>query len=185
MFVFVTFAITKIRDRVKKRKHNCVKSQGIFLDGRLAVYWQQMIHFAQTSTDQVISQKAQLVRIITACVVVAMVVSQLFTYEAFVAIFRRAGEWNILVAASIVVLEVAALPYLLSMDLSKLARMTSKLASWLVAPAWGIILMTTSRGEPTGFFGTVVSLPSGFIAGGVAILLLVMMIISTMYKGRH
>lgn len=38
MFVFVTFAITKIRDYVKKRKHNYVKRILIFLVERQEVY---------------------------------------------------------------------------------------------------------------------------------------------------
>lgn len=131
-----------------------------------------------------VSQKARLVRIITACTIAVMVVSQLLTYETFVDVFVGAGVWDILVAAFIVVIEVAALPYLLSMDLSKLARMTSRVAGGLVVLVWAIVLATIPWGAPAGFLGTVVVLPSGLTAGGI-VMLLVMMVVSVVYKGRR
>lgn len=112
-----------------------------------------------------------------------MVATQLFGYETFVTVFH-AGDWDRVVAAWIVTMEVAALPYLLSMRLSILARFVSKVAGWSAALVWIVLSAVMPAGINSGFFGTVITVSGGFPVGGMTILLCIMIMVSTMYEGQ-
>ena len=142
-----------------------------------------MFHFAQTSTYQAINLKAWFVRLTAACLLVVMVATQLFTYETFVSVFH-VGDWDGVVAAWIVTMEVAALPYLLSMRLSTRARFVSKVAGWSAALVWIILSVVMPAGINSGFFGTVITVSGGFPVGGMTTLLSIMIVVSTMYERR-
>jgi hypothetical protein len=102
---------------------------------------------------------------------ILMAVAQLFTFEDFPAIITQmqlpGGElFSPIRAAFIAVLEIAALPFLLSMRLSPLARAVSMFASWAVAVAWlvaslwtNIVLQNTIN---SGFLGATLSITSGW-----------------------
>lgn len=113
-----------------------------------------------------------------------LAVAQLFTFEKFPDVIMGLGlPWNnevtaALQAALLVILEVAALPFLLFMPLSRLARVVSMVAGWLVIVWWvGIALwsngMATSAPN-TGLLGATIETPVGwwmiFVTGGLAIL---------------
>jgi hypothetical protein len=142
-----------------------------------------MIHFAKTNPPDMINQKVWVVRVLTAGILVVMVVAQLFTYETFAAFFHYAGNWSAVIAAWIVTLEIAALPYLLSMPLSGAARLASRLAGWIIAVVWLVGSLSLLSSEESGILGTVVSIPSGF-AVGVAVILTVMTAFSSLYQKR-
>jgi len=75
-------------------------------------------------------------------VFVVMVVAQLFSYEHFpdvMSLFFNSSQLVLVVAACIVTLEVAAIPFLLRMQLSPAARYVSMVAGWLVALFWLIV----------------------------------------------
>jgi hypothetical protein len=102
---------------------------------------------------------------------ILMVVAQLFTFEDFPEVITHmqfpGGElFSPVRAAFIAVLEIAALPFLLSMHLSPLARAVSMFAGWAVAAAWlvaslwmNIVLENTIN---SGFLGATLSITSGW-----------------------
>jgi hypothetical protein len=104
-------------------------------------------------------------------VFVVMAVAQLFTYEEFpgviAAMWLPWGEDVASVrAALIVVLEVAAVPFLLAMRLSPAMRFLSMISGWLVVAAWfaASVLQNMSSGviANSGFLGAAVKLPVGW-----------------------
>jgi hypothetical protein len=100
--------------------------------------------------------------------IIVMVVAQLFTFEKFpdvvVAMALPYGDaFAQFRAASIVTLEVAALPFLLSMRLSRLARIISMIAGWMVIAAWTFVaLWTYGFDVNSGFLGATIPLGSNW-----------------------
>lgn len=106
-----------------------------------------------------------------AAVFLVMVIAQLFHFEDFVPLVERFGLPGGLLtahlfAACIVVLEVAALPFLLRMRLSVAMRFVSMASGWLVLVAWlGVqiyLKMTRPFLENSGLIGTVYDLGVGW-----------------------
>jgi len=98
-----------------------------------------------------------------------MAVAQLFSFEKFPDVFgltlpgREASAH--VYAALIVTLEVAAVPFLLSMRLSFAMRVVSMLAGWCVVTAWFIVTLwenITHAIPNTGLLGATASLPIGW-----------------------
>lgn len=106
-----------------------------------------------------------------ATVYVTLVVSQLFTFEKFVEIteaYQIAGgeATAVLLAGVIPLLEVIALPFLLSMDIPARLRMVSRLAVvaspslWLLIALW---LNVVGRGTVvTGLMGATIPVINGW-----------------------
>ncbi len=106
-----------------------------------------------------------------AAVFVVMAVAQLFTFEDFpetiAAMWLPGGDAVASVrAALIVTLEVAAVPFLLSMRLSPAMRFLSMVAGWLAIAAWFVasIWQNLSSGVivNSGLLGPTVKLPVGW-----------------------
>lgn len=121
------------------------------------------------------------VGIFLAGVIVMMVVTQLFSYELFAGVidaFLNNSPLASVVAACIVTLEVAAVPFLLRMQLSLAARYVSMVAGWLTTTFWlGISLygsITFGMYDNAGFLGDTIILPGGwwavFFSSGLVVL---------------
>lgn len=87
------------------------------------------------------SSYASLISLFLAGLLVIMAVSQLFTFEDFPAVIAQMNlpggdAYAPIRAALIVTLEIAALPFLLSMQLSPAARVVSMLSGWAAIIAW-------------------------------------------------
>ena len=104
-------------------------------------------------------------------VFVVMAVAQLFTFEKFpeviTAMWLPGDElFSPVRAAVIVTLEVAAVPFLLSMRLSPAMRFISMVAGWMAIVAWLVatIWQNISSGviSNSGLLGASVSLPVGW-----------------------
>jgi hypothetical protein len=116
------------------------------------------------------TKNSQVAAMILAAFLIIMVVGQLFTYEKFAEVidafdFFSDKEISMIVAALIVVFEVASLPFLLKMRLSPLARVVSMAAGWLVLLFWfGMSVwlnITFSLAPNSGVLGDTVHLPIG------------------------
>jgi hypothetical protein len=117
------------------------------------------------------TNSTQMTGIVLALFLILMLVGQLFTYETFAEVIDGFGffpgkEIAAIVGALIVIFEVAALPFLLRMKLSPLARIASMIAGWAVLLFWfGIsewLNMTLSLAPNSGVMGDTVHLPVGW-----------------------
>lgn len=123
------------------------------------------------------------VSIALAIIFVVMAVSQLFTFEEFVpyvvAVFGGSAEWAIL-APVLIVAEIFALPFLLSMSVSKAFRWLSMLLSWVVVGIWAAIVLVTLLTLPSvdtiGFIGMVAPVVPGWWALCVVIAMALLVI---------
>jgi hypothetical protein len=123
-----------------------------------------------TEAKQVKSKNAQIAGIVVVAFLIIMVVAQLFTYEKFADVIRGlqlpiADELAPVVAALIVTLEVAMLPFLLRMRLSPLARIVSMVAGWAVLLFWLVlsfwVTVTFNIAPNSGVLGDTIALPAG------------------------
>lgn len=106
---------------------------------------------------------------LTAAFFTFLAVAQLFTFERFAEVIERYygvfdGRNALVLSACIVTLEVAALPFLLAMPLSRAARFVSMVAGWLVVAVWfGLSLqLLLSGSEHTALFGATLEVPGGW-----------------------
>jgi hypothetical protein len=106
-----------------------------------------------------------LVALLFASIILSMAVAQLFHFEDFVPLVERFGLPGSVLAAHlfascIVVLEVAALPFLLRMPLSLAMRFVSMISGWLVVGLWLVVQVYLNVNgislDNSGLFGTVV-----------------------------
>lgn len=126
-------------------------------------------HSAPTAKMLSISRVAFLLAVLLS----AMVIAQLFHYEKFIPLVET---YNLpggifaahLFAAIIVVLEVAALPFLLRMRLSHAMRFISMVSGWLVVILWLFVQFYLNLYRPTGdsngLFGTVFDMGVGWLS---------------------
>lgn len=129
---------------------------------------------------------ATVVAWVYAAVLVLMVVSQLFAFEDFIPLISGYGEPGghgtaVLLSSLIVFTEVFALPFLLRMPLSPLMRWVS-LACSLLAPAiWvklAICAMMSGIVANSGLTGSALSIPTGFPALAVSLVVAILAIVS-------
>ncbi|MDN5274792.1 MAG: rane protein of unknown function [Candidatus Saccharibacteria bacterium] len=106
-----------------------------------------------------------------AAVLVIMVVAQLFTFETFPKVIADmllpgGSDVSSIRAALIVTLEVAALPFLLSMRLSPAMRVVSMVAGWFAITAWFVaslwVNLSPNMGMNSGLLGDTISVPVGW-----------------------
>lgn len=107
--------------------------------------------------------------LLLAAILIIMLVGQLFTYEKFPETIKDLGffseGWSHVVAALIVIFELAALPFLLRMRLSPLARICSMFAGWLLLMFWLIsaffLNTTLNISDNSSVLGATVPVPVG------------------------
>lgn len=99
-----------------------------------------------------------------------MALSQLFSFEGFLALLESfslpgGAVTAHLIGSFLVVCEVFALPFLLRLALSPLMRIVSMILSWIVPVLWFLLSMwltiITNAVNNIGFFGTVVHVMPG------------------------
>ncbi|HEY5695794.1 MAG TPA: hypothetical protein VIQ80_03090 [Candidatus Saccharimonadales bacterium] len=102
---------------------------------------------------------------------ILIAVAQLFTFEKYPAVIADMWLWGgaefaLVWAAVIVTLEVAAVPFLLSMRLSPAMRVVSMAAGWLVTFLWvGILFWQNSERAVianNGLLGATLKVPTGW-----------------------
>lgn len=105
---------------------------------------------------------------LTAAFFVLLAVSQLFTFEQFAEVLqqRYAGLDNVaaVLAACIVILEVAAIPFFLAMPLSPAARVLSMVAGWVAIGIWFVLSLTAlaAGNDSTALLGATLDVPGGW-----------------------
>jgi len=118
-----------------------------------------------------------------ALIILAMVVTQLFTFDTFLVLLASFGlpggtQLSYVLGALIVITEVLALPFLLRMPLSKAFRWVSIVSSWVVSVIWikiaAWVVITEQPVDNVGFLGTLVGLIPGWWAIFVAISLAIL-----------
>ena len=114
------------------------------------------------------TKSIEVASLVLAALLIIMAVGQLFTYEKFAEVIKGLGFTSndvtaSLVAALIVVFEVAAIPFLLRMRLSPLARFLSMLSGWVVLIFWMSLSLwlnfTLNVASNSGVLGDTVKLP--------------------------
>ncbi len=143
-----------------------------------------MSFFVKTSPAPVPrSRQISQIGLLYAGILVAMAVTQLFTFDEFIELIYSFNlPVNDVIASSIapviVVCEVFALPFLLRMRTSVAFRWLSMFLGWSVAVIWFGISFWTANAYPVvasvGFFGTVVELVPGWWAVSLSALFGVM-----------
>lgn len=159
--------------RSQKRKH-LHKNNNVISPHHRTVYTASM-SILRTPTPAPVPKTKDVKRIATfyAAILVIMAVAQLFTFESFLQLvvsFDLPGGPQVAyyTAASLIVVEVFALPFLLRMPLSPAFRWVSLVCGWLVAVKWLIVtvwLAVQDNAVSTiGFLGTVVDMMPGWWA---------------------
>ena len=131
-----------------------------------------MSYFVQaTQPPHPKTKNIRAVSLALAGVFVVMAVAQLFTFEKFPAVIE--GMWlpgggfmSSVRAALVVVFEVGAVPFLLSMRLSPAMRFVSMVSGWLAIAAWlgASVWQNVAPGvvSNSGLLGATVKLPVGW-----------------------
>lgn len=124
--------------------------------------------------------------------VIGMLLTQLYGYEAFAAILSSVVSTNDsrahhALAAAIVMAELLALPYLLRMYMSRLFRVLSAGMGLFLAGFWLLVALTNAHASNIGLFSDTVSLPGGLLAALWCLLLTgsVVAIIAADSRFRH
>lgn len=106
-----------------------------------------------------------------AAILLVMAVAQLFSFERFIPLIEGFGlpggrATAALVAGTVVIVEVFALPFLLRMKLSPLMRATSMVCGWLAVAVWLKLAIWVNimvgGGGTIGFLGPDIILPVGW-----------------------
>lgn len=131
------------------------------------------IFVKSTTAPKPKTRDSQRIAYFYAFILVVFALAQLYAFDDFTKLlesFWLPGGVPIahLVAGVIVVSEVFALPFLLSMDLSPLMRVVSMVMGWVTAATWIKLslwlILTTNAVHNIGFLGTKVSLMPGWWA---------------------
>lgn len=117
------------------------------------------------------TKNVRTIALLYALIIIAFVVSQLFTFEAFMVLLASFGlpggaSAAHVLAAVFVITEVFALPFLLRMRLSPAMRVVSMVCGWLVALKWLAlslwVVLSVNAISNIGFLGDVVRLTPGW-----------------------
>lgn len=139
-----------------------------------------MVFFVKpTPPTEVTRVYDRIIMYIAAAIVVILAVAQLFTFEDFGEIFAStygmSGNLALVFAALVVSFEVAAIPFLLGMTLSPLARASSMVAGWVVSTGWVVLAiwaLVRSQNMNIGLLGATVEAPAS--AAGIIFTLLLL-----------
>lgn len=124
---------------------------------------------AITTTYHIREITTQLFAWIAAGMFVLMLLTQLYQYENFASVLSVILPFNnqifiSLTAAVIVISELASLPYLLAMKLSKLAYVLAGAIAMFISTVWLLINLTNAHAANAGIFGDTLALPGGVMA---------------------
>ena len=128
------------------------------------------------------TQRTRVAAFIVAAVLILMLLTQLYGYEDFavtlgaVIPFSDAALLKVS-AATIVIVELLSLPYLLGMYLSKLMRVLSGIFAAGMAVFWLFTSFTNSHASNSALFSTTFELPGGVLAAAMSLLLFVGIVI--------
>ena len=108
---------------------------------------------------------------VAAGMVTLMLLAQLYGFEDFSTVLSGVLPFDespliSAIAASLVLLELFALPYLLSMYLSPLMRIVSAVVSAAVALTWFFVTITNAHAGNVGLFSASPEVPGGILAAG-------------------
>lgn len=158
-------------ERIEKSASEITKTTTLFF-GRAVAYTECMSFFAKPTPPTLPKTKdVRIISLLTAAVLIGMILAQLFTFENFPAVIATlwlpGGEVTAKALAAIVVIaEVFALPFLLSMRLSPLFRFVSMGLGWAVGILWFVLAlwenMMAGTISNTGILGATVPLPVGW-----------------------
>lgn len=103
-----------------------------------------------TSAAPARTRGALIASYVTAALLVTVTLLQLFRFEYMPDVVREyelfgMGAESLIVAAILVTVQVAALPFLLRLPLSPLARVLSMIAGWIAVAAWLVIAVWVSH----------------------------------------
>jgi len=119
------------------------------------------------------TQDSKRIALFYAIILMAFVITQLFTFESFLQLMVSFGlpggvQLTYLLTALLVACEVLALPFLLRMPLSRAFRWVSMGAGWVVALLWIKVTLwvvfSDIPAENIGFLGTIVDIMPGWWA---------------------
>lgn len=117
------------------------------------------------STVKIKSKYVVYQALVLAAIYIILTVVQLFHFEKVPEIYAAYGLPGEVIASLIVVIQVAALPFLLMLKTSPLMRYVSTVAAILVPVWWWLwgIWLTFNNGYLTGIFGSIVEAPVGLL----------------------
>lgn len=146
------------------------------------------LHLAKASYSHPASKRILYARYALAAIFVILILAQLFAFEKMGTTIAGLVPGLAVAlakpfAAIIVVLEVAALPSLLVVPLSPLARVCSRVAGPLAMVVWYVVIycgMLTARVPNSGLFGSDVTIPANFLS-----LLFVMIIFAAVVSVQY
>jgi hypothetical protein len=121
-------------------------------------------------------------------IILIMVTTQLVRFDTFIPILDEffTSPMALAVGSCMVLLEVFAVPFLLGMALSPLARIMSLACVWLVAIGWTIWGFWSFSAKETGHLGSFVTLPPGLWAPlfGAVLMVLIAMVTWRTFRKR-
>ena len=134
------------------------------------------------------SEKAiKIAKLTTGVLIVLLLLCQLFTFEKFPAILLVVGvnsSMSLAVMMVLVITELVSLPFLIGMEISRLAILVSRVAGFISLGLMMMIsIMAVLNGAPTVIFGATLKNVSGLV--GVlmlAIMWLLLMIANILTK---
>ena len=128
------------------------------------------------------TQRTKAAALIVAGMVIVMLLAQLYGYEDFAITLGAILPFNDnallnVIAATVVIIELLALPYLLGMYLSKLMRVLCACFAASVSVFWLFASFTNSHASNSGLFSTTFELSGGILATAWSLLLFAGMVI--------
>ena len=129
----------------------------------------------------------KIAKLTTGVLVILLLLCQLFTFEKFPAILLVVGinsSMSLVVMIVLVITELVSLPFLIGMEISRLAILVSRVAGFISLGLMTMIsIMAVLNGAPTVIFGATLKNVSGLV--GVlmlAIMWLLLMIANILTK---
>lgn len=114
------------------------------------------------------SEKAiKIAKLTTSVLVILLLLCQLFTFEKFPAILLAVGvnsSMSLAVMVALVITELVSLPFLIGMEISRLAILVSRVAGFISLGAMTMIsVMAVMNGAPSVIFGATLKNVSGLV----------------------
>lgn len=137
------------------------------------------------------SAKIRVASVVVAMMIIAMLLAQLYGYEAFAPLLAQLLGIELKVAtvaaSALVLIELLALPYLLSMYQSRVMRYVSASASLFISGFWLFSALTSAHAANSGLFSDTLTVSGGLGAAlwTLAVTVLVCTVLAADSKFRH